>query len=169
MYNFALRLNLTSHEKGRTARSQVTPSSNLHTDFPFDFRRLQPRLPVLLPIAFPGLDWDAHPSIQLLAGRAPGPLSRRLHDQTRIRSYFFFPGTTNMLVHDGKNEAKLFADLLASLRSTGKFSSSPAAAAAATSPPPPALVANTMSDVAAAEDALRVADVGVVAVVRISG
>jgi hypothetical protein len=49
MYNFALRLNLTSHEKGRTARNQ-------------------PRLPVLLPIAFPGLDWDAHPSIQLLAG-----------------------------------------------------------------------------------------------------
>jgi hypothetical protein len=62
-----------------------------------------------------------------------------------------------MLVHDGKNEAKLFADLLASLRTTGKFPSSPAAAAAATSPPSPALVANTKSDVAAAEDALRVA------------
>jgi hypothetical protein len=62
-----------------------------------------------------------------------------------------------MLVHDGKNEAKLFADLLASLRATGKFPSSRDAAAASPSSPTLALVANTRSDVAAAEDELRVA------------
>ena len=70
MYNFALRLNLTSHEKGRTTRSQA-------------------RLPVLRPIAFPGLDWDAHPSIQLLAGTAPSPLSRQLHVNKNAVLTFF--------------------------------------------------------------------------------
>ena len=59
-----------------------------------------------------------------------------------------------MLVHDGKDEAKLFDHLLASLRATGNFPSSQTAAPSLSAP---ALVANTRSDVAAAEDALRVA------------
>ena len=47
-YNLAKRLNLTSHEKGRTQRTER-------------------RLPIMMPIAFPNLDWDGHPHVQLLA------------------------------------------------------------------------------------------------------
>jgi hypothetical protein len=86
-YNFALRLNLTSHEKGRTQRNQVrknrkhaagiaAPNASFaHLNIAHSRTVIldQPRLPVLLPIAFPGLDWDAHPSIQLLAGLLQQP------------------------------------------------------------------------------------------------
>ena len=47
-YNFAKRLNLTSHESGKTVEGS-------------------PRLPVILPIAFPNLIWDQHPHVELLA------------------------------------------------------------------------------------------------------
>mmetsp|Transcript_45449 Transcript_45449/g.106283 ORF Transcript_45449/g.106283 Transcript_45449/m.106283 type:complete len:371 (+) Transcript_45449:170-1282(+) len=59
-FNLAKRLNLTSTEMGRT-------------------REGDPRLPVILPIAFSDLDWDAHSHVQLLAA------------------------STNFLVHGTKN------------------------------------------------------------------
>ena len=136
MYNFALRLNLTSHEKGRT-------------------RRNQPRRPVLMPIAFPGLDWDAHPSIQLLAG--DGIRSHTSHATSSHPPPFHSLGTTNMLVHDGVSEAKLFADLLSSLRATGEFSSAAAAAPVVSSPPTAAVAGSNRSEVEAAEAAMSVA------------
>ena len=48
-YNLAKRLNLTSHEKGRTKRDS------------------EQRLPIMLPIAFPNLNWDGHLHVKLLA------------------------------------------------------------------------------------------------------
>ena len=67
-----------------------------------------------------------------------------------------------MLVHDGVDEAKLFAALLSSLRATGKFpadaaAASAAAAAAAASQPTAAAPSSSRSDVQAAEYELRVA------------
>ena len=47
-YNLAKRLNLTSHERGRTDRKDH-------------------RLPIIMPIAFSGLRWDAHSHVELLA------------------------------------------------------------------------------------------------------
>jgi len=47
-FALAKRLNLTSHESGRTPRTS-------------------PRLPILLPIAFKDLEWGAHDHVQLLA------------------------------------------------------------------------------------------------------
>jgi len=47
-FALAKRLNLTSHESGRTPRTS-------------------PRLPILLPVAFKDLEWGAHDHVQLLA------------------------------------------------------------------------------------------------------
>jgi len=47
-YAFAKRLNLTSHESGRTKREEA-------------------RKPIFIPIAFPNLVWNAHPQVELLA------------------------------------------------------------------------------------------------------
>ena len=44
----AKRLNLTSHERGRT-------------------KRTEPRLPVFIPVAFPNLNWSGHSHVELLA------------------------------------------------------------------------------------------------------
>eukprot|EP00300_Choanocystis_sp_HF-7_P028182 c33604_g1_i1.p1 GENE.c33604_g1_i1~~c33604_g1_i1.p1 ORF type:complete len:395 (+),score=94.27 c33604_g1_i1:90-1187(+) len=49
-YSLAKRLNLTSHERGQTQRAQ-------------------PREPVLVPIAFPNLNWTAHKHVELLAAK----------------------------------------------------------------------------------------------------
>ena len=69
-----------------------------------------------------------------------------------------------MLMHDGVDEAKLFAALLSSLRATGNFpadaaaaSAAAAAAAAAASQPSAAAPSSSRSDVQAAEYELRVA------------
>jgi hypothetical protein len=59
-----------------------------------------------------------------------------------------------MLVYDGVNETKLFADLLSSLRATGKFTSPPAAAVALRSD---VATGSSRSEVESAQDALRVA------------
>lgn len=47
-FNFAKRLNLTSHESGRSLEGEN-------------------RLPVILPIAFPNLVWNQYPHVELLA------------------------------------------------------------------------------------------------------
>lgn len=47
-FNLATRRNLTSHETGRTQRGQK-------------------RLPIILPIAFSDLDWNAHEHVKMLA------------------------------------------------------------------------------------------------------
>lgn len=49
-YSLAKRLNLTSHECGRTDREQ-------------------PRQPILLPVAFSNLNWTAHKHVELLAAK----------------------------------------------------------------------------------------------------
>jgi len=87
-YNLAKRRNLTSHEEGRTTRSQS-------------------RQPIIFPIAFKGLDWNKYPHVQLLAANT----NFVVHDDLS-----FLTGNVEKTVteiHDAIESSKLFNHFVA--------------------------------------------------------